>query len=880
MATVDPSNVERALTAYYLQTDGPAGAGPVRYLDASRESLSIALRGVCESDPLKCLAASCGGAHRTSAVYAGGFSQDWADQSSPGYLRYLVLSCAVIAQLEPGGNNFRIKLSDLFQEWGPSLFQNRDALPDLWARLAAWCKLRAQAGNPIRTFDVPARRGGYGNVKQLRISYELSFPSWRDLARLQHLIERNSDLRRVRDAYDAARTVAPAVLRDGFSHAMDLAAREFLRLYEAKASLLHLHRFWGALSHVLSDASVPERGGMAVPHLLLTFGLHVEDAGIALIERDDSGRELTVLEREEGPVEEMMGRLHGLLSTRAYGRRGRQASEILNGEAIPFVEEGYATWSSQYRRPIASSRCLLLVSNSRSDLQALGPLQARLSENWSLIGPLSEYAAKRAFTALALPEVESARERMILFLGGIATPQGFLGPSSLLPRVAIPPTARLEVAHSSPTGAPVAVVHMSPGVYQLQSANALDGAYSVRVTDAPVDGLDALVLERTIRFAAEAPEHPSLGSWNHARSTLLLEMRVEEATTTRISFVSADARETGVRRATDGSEANGSWNDLLEAIYAGGRSGWSESGLIELVQSQFGHSFSPWDLLRSLEESGWLCSTLDLSWRARRWWLRPPTLLTVANGEREFALLQGSICAALRRRFVSTVEALGGRIELGRRPSDFANPPLYALGLDLANLRAELRWSEGVLLAPSSAPAPACWEYENVDPVRHKATSWWSWELGRFTRTETAEGDVRLRRYVRDAADRSDIYVVDGVGLTAYRTVSRASAIVEAYRRSGRPLFKIQDGWLLRLAREGHLPLPLARAAGVTAASASGLVKMDGQWIYAYAANGRVLRTITEAFGSALISGETEALEDPLSSSSLGLRRNRARGRH
>src|SRR5687767_5112668 len=88
--------VENALAAHYLRSDGPCGAGPLRYIDATRSELALALK-TNEASVIKKLAAACDGASTVSDVLARGWNRKWPETESPGYFRFLVLTCAVVA---------------------------------------------------------------------------------------------------------------------------------------------------------------------------------------------------------------------------------------------------------------------------------------------------------------------------------------------------------------------------------------------------------------------------------------------------------------------------------------------------------------------------------------------------------------------------------------------------------------------------------------------------------------------------------------------------------------------------------------------------------------------------------------------------------------
>jgi hypothetical protein len=67
-------------------------------------------------------------------------------------------------------------------------------------------------------------------------------------------------------------------------------------------------------------------------------------------------------------------------------------------------------------------------------------------------------------------------------------------------------------------------------------------------------------------------------------------------------------------------------DDLLEAIYAGGRRGWGESDLIPLLERTLPDVINPWDFLRSLQDATVLTPFLRARFRGRTWKLGPVAL--------------------------------------------------------------------------------------------------------------------------------------------------------------------------------------------------------------------------------------------------------------
>lgn len=102
---------------------------------------------------------------------------------------------------------------------------------------------------------------------------------------------------------------------------------------------------------------------------------------------------------------------------------------------------------------------------------------------------------------------------------------------------------------------------------------------------------------------------------------------------------------------------------------------------------------SPWDILRGLVEAEWLIETSNVSWRARRWWLREPTVAKLALTDGTFALLlRGSTPTAVRRRFTDTVTASGCTLHVRHGVGSYSPLSMLATGGQLDSVEKELNW--------------------------------------------------------------------------------------------------------------------------------------------------------------------------------------------
>src|SRR5690606_14711665 len=273
---VTPLTVEQRLVRYYLHTDGPHGAGPLRFIDASLPSIRAALEiEGDEAEVFAALARACGGPEKIAQVLAQGWSGHWPDATCPGFFRYLVLACAVVASADR---------NDRTREFGRNMqrvlnttrtFNQRAGLPTLWKSLEEWCR-RAGRERPIRSLKLPPP---FPNQPHLGLTNAVAFPNWRDIHDLRRVLEQRPALvSAIRSPRDAATRLCPIVLaKTDFASQLVDAAKEYKYLYEAHASLLGLHRFWLVVCQALNrtQARQPIRTNEVRVELLL--GVVAED---------------------------------------------------------------------------------------------------------------------------------------------------------------------------------------------------------------------------------------------------------------------------------------------------------------------------------------------------------------------------------------------------------------------------------------------------------------------------------------------------------------------------------------------------------------------------------------------------------------------------
>lgn len=858
--------VEARLVRHYLHTDGPSGAGPLTYIDASREELGEALHTEPTS-AVQTLLAACGGEDGVAHALAYGPSGIWPDSGAPGFFRFLVLTCAVVATADenPLTQDFGQNLQRLFGTG--RVFAQRAALPGMWGRLVIWCDEKRKAGMPLRRIVLPPR----GQGEHIGMTNAVSFPNWRDVMHLRGDFERNRHLaRQIRKPDDAARVLDRRItLGAGYRSQMVDASKEFADLYFGSASLLGLHRFWTVVCRSLARTRVrqQERGSTRAELLL---GISPRDAMISVTTFERDGTEKSGSESGlHCHVDEAIVQLAAW--TKRQGVVDYLLARLKFG-AVSFFEERFGVWILDDRQPSPSDRVVLLVADSRlprvSHLTAVRKSLA--SPHWWIVGPIDGNVAAVAMRSLGM-SFDTEVWAPLVIDGGVRTRSGWLGRPSILPSLYREGKGRLKVVSVPEGRKAVRLDERQPGRIMLACEDPLEGRYQFRLEDAV--GQTSLAVEKTVRFCSDAPEHNELGhpgsEWAAA-----IECRQEALEDVDLAF---DAAILSPRRARWGGLSN-RYDDFLEVVYARGRVGLAESDFVRLANDLLPGP-SPWDILRSLQESGWLLCTTSVKWKAKKWWLVEPHLLPFVAGDASAVLLCGSAPAVVRRRFFETTRARGGEVGVHPGVGPFSPSTCVAVGVDAQALSAELGWELRSVRLAKSLAAPACWPVCDADPKQHGVSREWDWIQGRFI--DLTDGPARLTWHQRAEGDRQDIFTVSSAPSgDRFHTTVRALAVAEAYRQLGKPMFLKRTTDVVRLTAEGHLPLHLARTLHLTSLESSGPVLEGNVWRYVYSAEAVALGLVRECLGEGFIEGlqRSEAIGGrPLQSLSFGFARHRGR---
>jgi hypothetical protein len=791
----DAWKFEEALTRHYLRTDGKSGAGPLRFLDATPAELARALSW-SNGRPEDILARFYSSFHTyyvRQALQDGIAMQAPAGILGPGWFKYLVLTCAIVCTSDEISQlgDFRKRLTE--QLGLPTVPQDLEGIATLWGRLVTWVDGKRAAGQPYRSIVLPDP----GRMSHIGYSRRIAFPARHDLERMRKLFGEGSG-ESPRTPATAIRFVRNRIDRDAWSAGFKAAFHDFEDKFRRGQRLLGEHPFWVALSR-LGQANSQEEADSTTEVDLKT---DIDGNSVLVLSTDDAqtmrefASNLPYVRARDGGFENVEISAKGLIDTlsraSANGPLGPLVRCWVEG-AIPFGEADWGVWRA-HRSPNSTMVRFLL----RPDVAIRNPTLRGQSGYWFLGNPLSHEVATRLLASLRATSVKEDEIFRVRITDGVKVGRDYLGLPRLLPRIAATSASTLDIKASADAIGSLASDDVVNGIFQLRTAAPLHGTWTASVKENV-----QLVADLNIRFVPNASEYQAAElSFDERKWRAEIEVKeVRDPIEIRAPHVQSPFE-----------IAAADIYQFMEAIYAGGRRGWSEMDLISLFgQSMERDLGSAWDALRVLADAGWLEPRLSASWKARKWFLRAPRLLLPLRSDT--LVLDGSICETIRNRFVECVLRSGGRVEARKMAGTWSIPTLVGFSDDRTAICAELGFPSHAATTrlPKSGQAISFVRSQYTERSRHIA-SCWSWDKARFVKgVSESEAAIQVRRLEHNEYSSNDVYRVISDGHAPQMFDHRAAAIVCAHQMAGRPLFRFDRGRrrLERLAREGSLPHPI-----------------------------------------------------------------------
>ena len=816
---------ERWLTEHYLSAGGAYGGTPIKFLDATPAELAAAARqeGWSNEDAARSFVESF-----DPAVVRGWLSGDRSPSriagQVPGYFRYLVLTCFVASAGDgtETTNNFRIRLGQILDYGGP--FNSVSGVNNLWRSLAGWCDHRREAGDAIRELILPDPTP----MHLIGCAVRLAFPAWRDRSAFARILEEIPPARRANPFHLIDDLRRPQRWRH-VPKSIRAVGEEFAELLAANRLMLLRHRFWilaRSIEASLLDSAARQQAREWC--LVARFGGY---------EGDEIDFELRIGEGQarldsNGPPPDFSGGLTALLE---IPRRNlpRKLTAALEKGILILSEVRGNLWVMEQNAKAKSLGVVLLI-DSGVDEKSIGiPVEWRPVEaGWKCSERIAPEAADR-IRRLFGEEVEPTPVLVdCRIVEGVRTARGAcLGRPAFLPSVEASPTSELSIRALD--GAKGLAIAGAAPLWRLEAEAPISGRWILSASDGSMGSDANLILE------ADVPERSDLadsyeGAGFEAESEIEILRDRQMATSLRLD-----------------EEGSSRLDDLLEAVYTGPRAGWSEQHLVPLVQRVMPGVSGVWDVLRALAEAQFIEAYVSTGWRARKWRLVPPTLIAVDRGT---ALVEGALGTRARKRITAVAAGAGGAVSFGRGVSVLSPSSMVVTEVDVAEFSrlCGLPWK--TLTRPEARPAPAAWTKDRRTCDGRILASVWSFERGSFLppgAPQAKDDGAVIERWTRERGDDRDVFRVAGAGEDIMLS-SRTAAILEGYRRRSVPLFRWTKGRLLRTARTGYLPIPIASALRRSAAVASGPLPHSEGGTYAYAVDSSQVKWLTALFGAAI----------------------------
>ena len=784
---------EEALTRHYLRSDGGFGSAPLSFLDVSGIELARAIgKGAAEAgDALAEFVTIFRRQALVDALTYGYSPSPPEGLRVPGFFNFLILSCHVASAAPDvaSSGDYRHRLQEILKmDHG---IQTLTGLRHLWERLPKWIDAKRRTGQGYRNIVLPS----YGTMRQIGYSIRIVFPSRHDLGKMERLFGHFAELPSPK-ASALVSIVVPELNRHNWSAGFLHAFKDFHARRQVGERLLADHPFWVGILGLRQAAHDPGRNA--------TFEIDLttdSDGQHAYSVRTDIGR---VIQRLTGQVQvssdqdvvsmaAARGEILDILASLPPSVSPSLARSFAEG-ILPFSEIEWGLWRAERVPTGANIRLLVRDDHLRKhDLPRAG------KDGWRLLKGITHAEALHVIHWLTGrppdPAPELARVRVA---GGIRMDKVYLGRRSFLPVIeAAEGCAATPTAFDGSKGSLTASI--DGRLIRLASDGPLDGVWRIAVAEGGM-----VQAEPNLVFEPDAREFPVIEPDELAKGWRPDEPSLAACTPLEVEL--ADPHPTG--GVTDAAFA-----DLLEAVFAKGRRGWSEQDIVGLIAPQLPTPYAVWDVLQLLADSGWMEPRVSRQWRARRWFLRPPRLLVYPSGDA--LLLDGAIPELTRRRFERTATAMGGTVEWRKSTDGWAIPSGIARGIKpealAARMEMDLRRADVEVPLPGSAVQFRPTLYS--DNHRIVASSW-NWLSGRFLKGDHADaGAVRLERLTTVKPNAADVYRVTSGNDVKHLLDGRSAAILMAHRLAGKPAFRFigDQGIVERLSLAGALPTQITR---------------------------------------------------------------------
>ncbi|MFB8832015.1 hypothetical protein ACE0DR_28140 [Azotobacter sp. CWF10] len=763
---------ERRLVDYFLAIGQDGEASPIRAFEVTPSTLALACGAPRESeddveeafrlmlarDPLL-----------MDSLRDG--LQRSENENLPNCFSYLTFTLLIDNLLEGNttdSGDFRHKLVKWLRL--DTKVSNLKGIALMWESLKRWLDVRVQAGDPFRRLILPDP-GGWTHIGYTR---RLSFPSKADLRLVMHFCEEHPNA--LRDPHVSITAFPKDLLDDRASWGLRHAFEEFRGAYYRQRRALGDLRFW----RLLERASSLMTGRPARRSVTIEMLFDADKHALFFASRD-----------EESEAEPFASLNDALVAAGAEHSENLATAAALG--IVFFRLVGAGRWRAE---PEANDSAFgLHVAVAERHRRKIGDRLGALagSDAWAITTQrLTLEAVKNALREAKLLGPKQERIVRPCLSGGVRSDGVWLGRPRFLPTL-VSDTSDYVIRNALPHAMDTP---LSIEQGQFKATKPFEGAFFIHPS--LLRGEEHAPWSIRLQFVSNAFAHtrltgvryklPPLPDWTPGAST-----RLEVNTQATLAWESDEP----------------ACADLLEAVYASGRSGWEEAQIIALLGCA-DDAMNPWRLLCSLRDAGIVMPRLRAGWKGRLWTLKEPSIIEAHREGQALALVEGALCARMVEDFKLAVEGLGGAPfrRLGVTP--WAAPLLGAQDVSAKALAERLGWR---FVAEPTAPIekPLAFVETRHQALHYAPADAWSWSAGRFLPGEGTEENVRLVRLTHTGERDHDVYRVEQNGCTLHY-LSRTAAIASAHALARAPLFewRPEEEVIALRVREGGLPDALA----------------------------------------------------------------------
>lgn len=834
------------LQDYYLRSDGPYGNTPITSLDVTPSGLAEAIGISGYSDDMVQNAFMSLFTRKSVRINLGQESR--IQKNTPesvivdrGYkvfhqqFHYLILSCLVAATTTNVGDNinqYRERLGALLND-NQGLEQDVSGINSLWLALSKWVDTQISQGKLFRKIILPT---DIGNMTVIGYAVKLAYPSKEDRTELKRIIK-NFPISVFKNQYEFLDSLSNAVSHR-LSERMQSDIDELIKLYRWDDSeKFTTHHIWRLIENILIEinSSDTQAKRTLLWSITASFGGWDGDEIELSLARGNKRDDLQT-PYWSGGISQLVKVINPPVAI----------DQLIKARCIILAESGGGTWVQEDKQMPHDSTVIILSS----DNSIISRFTSKIIDgDWHCSQKMSLQQALQITAGKGLIKTNNKYKSDIQIIEGIS-----LGRNKWLSRKAYLPKISIKLHTRFKTTPPI----------QFQQ-----------------NEMTISLLQENLNGEFRLEEATNKGSSTTKRIWLLSNSPINHKWATRKSYC-VESKE--IKFETDsillhGKRVTGLGNpqnflcDIIEAIYAKAGAVRLESEIIKTIQKGLPPSepfkHLAWDILRSFEESGFLEQDINLAWRGRLWRVMPPSIIITGNNT---AIIEGAVATKVLDILIIEAKKLNIQVTIDAS-MPWAVPIIGLHGKNFNQLSKNLSWNCTNATSLAIEKAPVCWPAEKRDTTGYHPKSIWKTQSGFFI--SSYENDMtKLGLYRYSSEKDRDIFVIKQKKRD-FITAERTTAILEFYRLMNQPLFSYCNQRLIRLTKNGYLPLPIAKYLRRFTAKQSGNYFDDNSLpIYQYPIDEERLVWLQSIFGSSIFGlGENKS-----SSISLSIAKKRHRG--